>query len=165
MLGTWDWRWSQSLGHVNIVALSWVVGGVVVQACILYGRVVAQCTHRIHQATPTLPLHLFTPAPPACVGCIVNSRACVAVAVYNSSCGCVLCVVERCPPGQVGNRIIRKRINVRVEHVRQSKCRQDFLDRVKRNEDIKRQAKESGSTCACSTWQPALTHTCAVGEV
>jgi large subunit ribosomal protein L21e len=50
---------------------------------------------------------------------------------------------------QVGNRIIKKRINVRVEHVRQSKCRQDFLDRVKRNEDIKRQAKESGSTWGC----------------
>jgi len=45
---------------------------------------------------------------------------------------------------QVGNRIIKKHINVRVEHVRQSKCRKDFLDRVKRNEDIKRQAKESG---------------------
>ena len=30
---------------------------------------------------------------------------------------------------------------MRVEHIRQSKCRKDFLDRVKRNEDIKRQAK------------------------
>jgi hypothetical protein len=122
----------------------------------------------------------LTPAPPECVGCMLAcvrsflsvlvacSRAFVAVAVYNSSCGCALLLlraVERCPPGQVGNRIIRKRINVRVEHVRQSKCRQDFLDRVKRNEDIKRQAKESGSTCACSTWQPADTHTCTVGEV
>ena len=102
----------------------------------------------------SLPLHLLS----VLVAC---SRAFVAVAMYNSSWGCcvLLCVaVERCPPGQVGNRIIRKRINVRVEHVRQSKCRQDFLDRVKRNEDIKRQAKESGSTCACSTWQPAHTH-------
>ncbi len=58
-----------------------------------------------------------------------------------------LLVFPSAGPPQVRSRIIRKRINVRVEHIRQSKCRQDFLDRVKRNEDIKRQAKESGSTC------------------
>lgn len=44
----------------------------------------------------------------------------------------------------VRNRIEKKRINVRVEHARPSKCRQDFLDRVKRNEDIKRAAKKAG---------------------
>jgi large subunit ribosomal protein L21e len=49
---------------------------------------------------------------------------------------------------QVGNRIIKKHINVRVEHVRQSKCRKDFLDRVKKNEDIKRKAKADGGAWA-----------------
>lgn len=38
---------------------------------------------------------------------------------------------------QVRNRIIKKRINVRVEHVNQSKCRTDFLDRVKQNERVR----------------------------
>jgi len=34
----------------------------------------------------------------------------------------------------VGNRIIRKRIHVRVEHVQKSRCREDFLRRVKENQ-------------------------------
>jgi large subunit ribosomal protein L21e len=41
----------------------------------------------------------------------------------------------------VRNRIEKKRINVRIEHVRPSKCRLDFLARVKKNEDLKRAAK------------------------
>ena len=44
----------------------------------------------------------------------------------------------------VGNRIIHKHINVRVEHVHPSKCRQDFLDRVKLNELKKKEARETG---------------------
>lgn len=43
---------------------------------------------------------------------------------------------------RVRNRIIAKRINVRVEHVSHSKCRQDFLKRVKENEELKKLAKE-----------------------
>lgn len=42
------------------------------------------------------------------------------------------------------NRIIQKRINVRIEHVRPSKCRQDFLNRVKENEEKKKLARETG---------------------
>uniref|UniRef100_A0A0N5AQE4 Large ribosomal subunit protein eL21 n=1 Tax=Syphacia muris TaxID=451379 RepID=A0A0N5AQE4_9BILA len=45
---------------------------------------------------------------------------------------------------RVRNRILAKHINVRVEHVRPSKCRQDFLNRVKRNDEIKKRAKETG---------------------
>jgi large subunit ribosomal protein L21e len=45
---------------------------------------------------------------------------------------------------QVRNRIIKKRIHVRVEHVRHSKCRQDFLDRVKGLEARKNAAKAAG---------------------
>jgi large subunit ribosomal protein L21e len=36
------------------------------------------------------------------------------------------------------------RINVRVEHINHSKCRQDFLTRVKTNEKLKKEAKEKG---------------------
>ncbi|KAH0837801.1 translation protein SH3-like domain-containing protein [Lanmaoa asiatica] len=44
----------------------------------------------------------------------------------------------------VGNRYIEKRVNLRVEHVKHSKCRQEFLDRVKRNHDAHVAAKEKG---------------------
>jgi large subunit ribosomal protein L21e len=37
---------------------------------------------------------------------------------------------------QVRNRIVKKRISVRVEHIQPSKCRKDFLDRVQRNEQV-----------------------------
>ena len=42
------------------------------------------------------------------------------------------------------NRIIPKKINIRVEHVKHSNCRLDFLKRVKANEEKKRIAKEQG---------------------
>lgn len=45
---------------------------------------------------------------------------------------------------RVRNRIIPKRINVRVEHVKHSRCRKDFLDRVHENEKAKKSAKQSG---------------------
>ena len=34
------------------------------------------------------------------------------------------------------------RINVRIEHVTHSKCREDFLKRVKENECLRKEAKE-----------------------
>jgi large subunit ribosomal protein L21e len=49
---------------------------------------------------------------------------------------------------QVRNRIVKKRISVRVEHVQPSTCRIDFLQRVKRNEELKRAAKKSGKPVA-----------------
>ena len=45
---------------------------------------------------------------------------------------------------QVRNRIIKKRIHIRVEHVQPSKCRKDFLARVKENERLKKEAKVTG---------------------
>lgn len=45
---------------------------------------------------------------------------------------------------KVGNRIIRKRIHVRIEHVKHSKCRQDFLNRVKENDRKRREAAKTG---------------------
>ena len=46
----------------------------------------------------------------------------------------------------VNGRIIEKRIHVRTEHVRKSKCREDFLTRVKKNDALKREAKKAGIT-------------------
>lgn len=45
---------------------------------------------------------------------------------------------------QVRSRIIKKRVNLRVEHVFPSKCRLDFLARVQRNDKLKRDAKKDG---------------------
>ena len=39
---------------------------------------------------------------------------------------------------------MEKRVNLRVEHVKHSKCRQEFLDRVVSNAAKKREAKEKG---------------------
>ena len=46
----------------------------------------------------------------------------------------------------VGNRYIEKRVNIRIEHIRHSGCRQEFLDRVKRNTAASAEAKKSGRT-------------------
>ncbi|KAM6498728.1 Ribosomal protein L21e domain containing protein [Amanita muscaria] len=44
----------------------------------------------------------------------------------------------------VGNRYIEKRVNLRTEHVKHSKCRQEFLARVKSNRAAHVAAKEKG---------------------
>ncbi|CEG66088.1 hypothetical protein CU097_002310 [Rhizopus azygosporus] len=46
----------------------------------------------------------------------------------------------------VGSRYMEKRVNVRVEHIKHSKCRQEFLDRVKLNAQKKKEAKAAGVT-------------------
>lgn len=51
---------------------------------------------------------------------------------------------------QVRNRIIRKRLHVRIEHVHHSKCREDFLKRVKSNDAARRAAKAAGPSLLCS---------------
>lgn len=44
----------------------------------------------------------------------------------------------------VNGRYMEKRVNVRIEHVKHSKCRQEFLDRVKSNAAAKKEAKAKG---------------------
>lgn len=44
----------------------------------------------------------------------------------------------------VGNRYIPKRVNLRIEHIKHSACRQEFLDRVKYNAAIKKEALAKG---------------------
>ena len=58
--------------------------------------------------------------------------------VYNVTPHAVGVIVNK----QVGNRILAKRINLRIEHVQHSKCRDDFLRRVKENELKRKEAKE-----------------------
>ncbi|GAV51995.1 hypothetical protein ZYGR_0AF04670 [Zygosaccharomyces rouxii] len=45
----------------------------------------------------------------------------------------------------VGGRCIEKRVNVRIEHIKHSKCRQEFLQRVKDNAAKRAAAKASGT--------------------
>uniref|UniRef100_A0A2P2JZ75 Uncharacterized protein MANES_08G041300 n=1 Tax=Rhizophora mucronata TaxID=61149 RepID=A0A2P2JZ75_RHIMU len=47
-------------------------------------------------------------------------------------------------PLQVGNRIIRKRIHVRVEHIQHSRCTEEFRLRKKKNDELKTEAKARG---------------------
>merc|ERR1712146_112242 len=46
----------------------------------------------------------------------------------------------------VGNRQMRKRIHVRHEHLRKSRCNEAFLKRVKENDAKKREAKLQGES-------------------
>lgn len=45
---------------------------------------------------------------------------------------------------QVRNRIIPKRIHVRIEHLRQSKCRTAFVSRITENDKKKAEANKQG---------------------
>jgi hypothetical protein len=50
---------------------------------------------------------------------------------------------------QIGNRVIRKRIHVRIEHVQPSRCREEFLRRKADNDRVKSEAKARGGTHPC----------------
>ena len=52
--------------------------------------------------------------------------------IYNVTKGAVGVVVNK----EVNGRIIKKRVNLRVEHVHHSKCRDELISRVKANEQI-----------------------------
>eukprot|EP01135_Chromosphaera_perkinsii_P001673 Nk52_evm50s208 gene=Nk52_evmTU50s208 len=60
--------------------------------------------------------------------------------VYNVTPHAVGVVMNK----QHRGRIIKKKINVRVEHIKHSTCRDDFLRRVKSNDDKKREARKTG---------------------
>lgn len=58
--------------------------------------------------------------------------------VYNVTPHAVGIIVNK----RVRGKILPKRINVRIEHVLHSKCREDFLRRVKENERLLKDAKD-----------------------
>ncbi|KAJ3176010.1 60S ribosomal protein L21A [Irineochytrium annulatum] len=60
--------------------------------------------------------------------------------VYNVTKSAVGVIVHKV----VGNRYLEKRVNLKVEHVKHSKCREGFVRRVKHNAKLKQDAKEKG---------------------
>ena len=44
----------------------------------------------------------------------------------------------------VGNRQLRKRLHVRIEHIKPSRCQEEFKNRVADNEKTKAEAKKTG---------------------
>lgn len=60
--------------------------------------------------------------------------------VYNVTKSAVGVIVNKV----VGHRYIEKRVNLKIEHVKHSKCRQEFLNRVKENEAKRTEAKTQG---------------------
>ena len=67
---------------------------------------------------------------------------------YHGRTGIVYNVAKRAVGVEVNkvirNRVEKKRVNIRIEHIRPSKCRTDFLARVQRVDKIKRDAKAKG---------------------
>lgn len=61
--------------------------------------------------------------------------------VYNITKSAVGIIVYK----PVGNRYLEKRVNIRIEHISHSKCRQSFIDRVQENARLKKEAKASGT--------------------
>merc|ERR1712216_554514 len=55
---------------------------------------------------------------------------------------------------KIGGRIAAKRVHVRVEHVVPSRCREEFLNRVKKNDAAKIEAKKEGKKV--TTKQPQM---------
>jgi large subunit ribosomal protein L21e len=70
----------------------------------------------------------------------LDGRSADDTTVYNVTKSAVGVICHK----QVGNRYIEKRINVRIEHVKHSRSREEFLRRVKENAAKRRQAKEEG---------------------
>ena len=66
----------------------------------------------------------------------------------------------------VGNRKIEKRVSIRVDHVRHSKCRDNFVNRVKANAAAKHAAKEKGEHVNLKRQpaQPREAHTIQVAQ-
>ena len=60
--------------------------------------------------------------------------------VYNVTKSAVGVILHK----PVGNRYLEKRINVRIEHVKLSRSREDFLRRVKTNAEKGAKAKKEG---------------------
>ncbi|XP_047736012.1 60S ribosomal protein L21 [Hyalella azteca] len=56
---------------------------------------------------------------------------------------------------RVRGRIFAKRINVRIEHVSPSKCRDDHIARVKYNDATRRACQKAGKPVPCLKRRPA----------
>jgi large subunit ribosomal protein L21e len=61
--------------------------------------------------------------------------------VYNVTKSAVGVIIYK----KVGHRYIEKRVNLRIEHVSLSRSREEFVTRVKKNAELKRQSKTDGT--------------------
>ncbi|KFH46997.1 60S ribosomal protein L21-A-like protein [Hapsidospora chrysogenum ATCC 11550] len=77
--------------------------------------------------------------------------------IYNVTKSAVGVIIYK----QVWGRYIEKRINVRIEHVKPSGSRDDFLKRVKENAQKKKEARAAGTTVQVKRQpaQPREAHT------
>ena len=82
--------------------------------------------------------------------------------VYNVTKTSVGVIVNK----KVGNRFMEKRINLRIEHVKHSKCRDDFLKRVKENALKKKEARAKGEVALVKRQPifPRLSHSVSCAE-
>jgi len=71
--------------------------------------------------------------------------------VYNVTKSAVGVIIYK----KVKHRYIEKRINLRIEHVKLSRSREEFLNRVKENAEKRKKAKTEGITVHLKR-QPAL---------
>nr|AIU94833.1 60S ribosomal protein [Phragmatopoma lapidosa]AIU94838.1 60S ribosomal protein [Phragmatopoma lapidosa] len=60
--------------------------------------------------------------------------------IYNVTQHAVGVIVNK----RVNGKILAKRVNLRIEHIKHSNCRLDFLKRVKENDQAKKDAREKG---------------------
>ena len=60
--------------------------------------------------------------------------------IYNVTPHAVGIIIHK----RVGHRYMEKRINLRIEHVNHSKCRDDFLRRVRETTEARREAQAKG---------------------
>ena len=62
---------------------------------------------------------------------------------------------------QVKQRYMEKRIHVRIEHVRKSSCRDEFLERIKTNDKLKYEANKAGKKISTKRkpLEPRAAHT------
>ncbi|XP_075046715.1 large ribosomal subunit protein eL21-like [Mixophyes fleayi] len=77
-----------------------------------------------------------------CMGTIQKGKCyhCKAGRIYNVTQYAVGIIVNK----QFKGKTLAKRINIRVEHMRHSKSRDSFLQRLKENKRKKEEAKEKG---------------------
>ncbi|KAJ3318292.1 60S ribosomal protein L21 [Boothiomyces sp. JEL0866] len=82
--------------------------------------------------------------------------------IYNVTKSSVGIIVHKI----VGSRYIEKRVNIRVEHIKHSNCRLEFLERVKTNRAKKEEAKSKGESFNLKRIpvQPRTAHTVSAVE-
>lgn len=82
--------------------------------------------------------------------------------IYNVTKSAVGVIIYK----KVKHRYIEKRVNLRIEHIALSRSREDFIKRVKKNAELKKQAKADGTVVQVKrlATQPREAHTVSAKE-